>query len=138
MEDEYWVISSNKIDTANLSIANEYLESLKLRKRSQATIEKYKWVINMFLTYNPRRLNELDSDDVLSWLRTDHANNKEKTINLFISVLSGFFRFCLEEEYIEKVLIKSRWRPKIPDSLPGFFDSHELARVKIASEKLWI
>lgn len=138
MRDEYWIIKSTEVESDALVIANEYLKSLKLRNRSTATIDKYRWVIEMFLTYDPKQLNKLEPDDVLNWLRNNHSDKKERTINLFISVLSGFFRFCLEEEYIDKVLIKTRWRPRIPESLPKFLDSHELAKVKLALEKMSI
>lgn len=138
MREEYWIIKSTDIDSNSMKIANEYLRNLKLANKAPATIDKYRWIIEMFLTYCPKQLDELIPDDVLHWLRTDHNDKKEKTINLFITVLSGFFEFCVLEEYINKKLIKTRWRPKIPDSLPKYLDSHELARVKITSETMTI
>nr|WP_240338298.1 tyrosine-type recombinase/integrase [Peribacillus alkalitolerans] len=34
------------------------------------------------------------------------------------------------------MLIKKRWRPKIPQSLPKFLNEQEYARVKLAAEHL--
>lgn len=136
LRDNYWIIESANINPEAKLIANDYLESLKLANKSPATVDKYRWVIEMFLTYAPKPLDELESDDVLKWLNTDHKDKKEKTINLFISVLSGFFKYCLEEDYIKKVLVKHRWRPKIPSSIPKHLDSYEQARVKITAESM--
>lgn len=135
MRDNYWVIESANINPEAKLIANKYLESLKIANKSPATVNKYRWVIDMFLTYAPKQLDELESEDILQWL-TDNKDKKEKTVNLFISVLSGFFKFCLDEEYIEKVLVKHRWRPKIPSSIPKYLDSYEQARIKITAESM--
>lgn len=135
LRDNYWIIESPKINTEAKLIANEYLESLKLANKSPAKVNKYRWVIEMFLIYVYKPLDELESDDVLKWLTTEHKDKKEKTINLFISVLSGLFKFCLDEEYIEKVLVKHRWRPKLSKSLPKYIDKIDLAKVRLEAEK---
>jgi len=90
--------------------------------------------IDIPMITNIKTLSQLNSIDGLKVVCS--TTEKEKTINLFISVLSGFFKFSLEEEYIEKVLVKHRWRPKIPSSIPKYLDSYEQARIKIISESM--
>ncbi len=51
-------------------------------------------------------------------------------------IFSSFLQFCYTEEYIEYVLLKKRWRPKIPKSLPKYLTEAEFDRVKIVSENL--
>lgn len=57
-------------------------------------------------------------------------------MDLFLAALSSFFQFCLAEEHMEHVVIKKRWRPKIPQSLPKFLDEAEYAQVKLTAETL--
>jgi hypothetical protein len=57
-------------------------------------------------------------------------------IDLVLSCLSSFFQFCLEEDYIESMVIKKRWRPKLPQALPRYLNEQESARGKLAAEKL--
>lgn len=63
-------------------------------------------------------------------------SEKARTQELMLAVLSGFFKFCLDEDYIQRTLTKTRWRPKIPQSLPKFLNEHELAQVRIQAEKM--
>lgn len=81
-------------------------------------------------------LVELTSDDVLQWLNAYSEDKKPKTIDLILSVLSSFFKFCLAEDHLDKRVIKKRWRPKIPQSLPKYLTEQEYARVKLATENL--
>lgn len=39
---------------------------------------------------------------------------------------------------MDTIVIKKRWRPKIPQSLPKYLNEHEYARVKLATEQLSI
>lgn len=76
------------------------------------------------------------SDDVRKWLQVWGAGKKESTINLRLSVLTSFFNFCLEEDYLTYEIMKKRWRPKIPRALPKSLNSKELSRLRIAVDKM--
>lgn len=136
MIENYWVIEKENIIPKNKIIANEYLESLKLSNKSEATIYKYRSILQMFLTECTKNLDLLVADDVLNWLNTRYGDKKEKTKDLVLSVLSSFFKFCQAEGYIDRVLTKNRWRPRIPKSMPKYLDDHEVARVKLSAEKM--
>ena len=81
-------------------------------------------------------LKLLTSEDVRKYFNDFSNKKKERTVDAYLSALSSFFQFCLDEEYMENVIIKKRWRPKIPKSLPKYLNEKEFARVKIASENL--
>jgi integrase/recombinase XerD len=81
-------------------------------------------------------LEEIKSEDVLKWLNNFSTDKKPKTVDLFLSCLSSFFNFCLAEDYMDTVVIKKRWRPKIPQALPKFLNDQEYARVKLVAETL--
>ncbi|MTV49611.1 tyrosine-type recombinase/integrase [Heliobacillus mobilis] len=136
MIDTPWCINHSKVLPQTQAAANEYLQSLQVSKRSEATIKKYRSILQRFFIECPKELTDLTPEDILLWLRTTYGEKKERTMELVITVLSNFFTFCLEEEYVHKVLVKSRWRPKIPKSLPKFLNRNELARVKFQADLL--
>ncbi len=132
----YWQSKNEAIPLQTRNILNEYLLSLKLANKAEATIKKYRWVLERFFSECTISLEELTSDDILHWLNEFSEGKKPKTVDLILSVLSSFFQFCLAEEYLENMIIKKRWRPKIPQSLPKYLTEQEYARVKLAAESL--
>lgn len=81
-------------------------------------------------------IDEINQDDILDYIRDKYKDLKESTISLYISILSVFFKFCLAEEYIDKVVVKNRWKPRLPLPIPKYLDGSELAKVKLEAEKL--
>lgn len=136
--DKYWESTLEAIPSRTKAILNEYLLSLKLENKAEATIKKYRWVIERFFLECSIPLETLKSEEVLKWLNEFSEGKKPRTVDLFLSALSSFFKFCLAEEYIESVIIKKRWRPKIPESLPKYLNEQEFARAKLAAEELSI
>lgn len=124
------------IPDATRTILNEYLLSLKLSNKAEATIIKYRSILERFLSDCLVPIEELKPEIVLKWLNEFSVNKKPKSVDLYLSCLSSFFKFCLAEDYMEIVIIKKRWRPKIPQSLPKFLNEHEYARVKQVAESL--
>lgn len=133
---KYWESSNENISIETRRILNEYLLSLKLANKAEATITKYHWILGRFFSECPTPLKILTDEDVLQWLNDFSVGKKPKTIDLFLSCLSSFFNFCLAEDYLEKMVIKKRWRPKIPQSLPRYLSEQDYALVKLAAENL--
>ncbi|RYG71387.1 integrase [Lentibacillus lipolyticus] len=136
MQEKYWVIQNDQIDSCTKDVLNEYLLSLKVANKAEATIDKYRKILEMFFADCQIPLEELASDDVLRWFNNYGKDKKGKTMALILSTLSTFFAFCQAEDYLDRAIIKSRWRPKIPKSLPKYLDDAEVAKVKISSENL--
>ncbi|MEK4023657.1 tyrosine-type recombinase/integrase [Sporosarcina sp. FSL W7-1283] len=133
---KYWVSDHEGIPKETLTIFNEYLLSLKLENKAEATIIKYRNVLRGFLSECTIPLKELTAEIVLKWLNVNSTNKKAGTIIHTHATLTSFFNFCLEEGYMDDVVIKKRWRPKLPHSLPQFLNEQDYTRVKIASELL--
>ncbi|MEH7356678.1 site-specific tyrosine recombinase/integron integrase [Neobacillus drentensis] len=131
---EYW--KSNLEDESTRAVMDEYLLGLKLENKAERTIRNYRWFLERFFTLCTVPLKLLTSEDVRKYLNHFIKGKKERTVDAYLSALSSFLQFCIAEEYIENVVIKKRWRPKIPQSLPKYLDETEFARVKIASENL--
>lgn len=134
--DKYWQSNRGDIPASSKQILNEYLLSLKLENKAMATIIKYRRILEKFLSECTTPLEKLTSDDVRKLLDKFSIDKKEKTIDLFLSALSSFFLFCLAEEHMEHMVIKKRWRPKIPQTLPKYLTEQEYSRIKLAAEAL--
>lgn len=110
--------------------------SLKLANKAVSTITKYKSILEEFLIKCSIPVEKLTSDDVLAWLTDFSIGKSEGTVNFYLSVLTTFFSFCLDEDYMEKTVTKKRWRPKIPLSMPKYLDEHEYSRVIVYLEQV--
>ncbi|WP_242171983.1 tyrosine-type recombinase/integrase [Priestia koreensis] len=136
MQDKYWESSCDAISLSSRQVLNEYLLSLKLENKAVATIIKYRWFLEKFLKDCPPSLEDISSEFIRKWLDVFSIDKKPRTIDLVLATLSSFFTFCLNEEYIENAVMKKRWRPQIPKSLPKYLDDVEYVRVKRVSEYL--
>lgn len=135
-EGKYWISNHEAIPKETREILNEYLLTLKLANKAEATITKYRRILEKFLSECQISLKKLTSDDVSQWLNIFSVDKKPRTVDLFISAFSSFFMFCLDEEYTTTMVMKKRWKPRIPQSLPKYLDQKEYARVKRVSEGL--
>ncbi|ATP40848.1 integrase [Solibacillus sp. R5-41] len=135
-EKKYWISTHEAIPIQTRKILNEYLLSLKLANKAEATISKYRSLLERFCSECLVALDLLTSEDVLKWVNKFSVGKKETTVIIVLSILSSFFKFCLEEDYLEKMLMKKRWGPKVPQPLPKFLTEQEYARVKMAAERL--
>jgi len=135
---KYWISEKDEISKNVKKILNEYLLSLKLENKAEATITSYRLQIEKFLMECNTPLEDLTTEIVRKWLNKYTDGKKPRTVEFVLSSLSSFFRFCLEEEYMDKQIIKNRWRPKIPHSLPQYLTEQEYARVKLEAEGLSI
>lgn len=129
---DYW--KSNLEDEVTRSIMNEYLLSLKLENKSERTVRNYRWFLERFFSMCTIPLNQLTTNEVRKYFLYITNGKREKTVDAYLTALSSFLQFCLAEEYIENVIIKKRWRPKIPKSLPKYLSENEFAKVKITTE----
>ena len=134
--DEYWKSTDICISSKTITILNEYLLCLKLENKAVATITKYKWILERYLRECKLPLIDMTSEDVREWINEFSVDKKTNTIALVLATLSSFFQFCFDEEYIERMIIKKRWRPQLPKSLPNFLDEYEFSRIKLISEQI--
>lgn len=136
MPKEYWKCTVDDISEETRLIINEYLLSLKLANNAENTISTYRKVLENFFRECSLSIKALTSDDLLNWLNEFSQNKKARTVDLYLSTFSSFFDFCFAEDHLEAVIIKKRWRPKIPQALPNYLTEQEYARVKLVAENL--
>ena len=64
----------------------------------------------------------MTSENAREWINDYSIHKKPNTIALVHATLSSFLQFCFDEEYIERLIIKKRWRPQFSKSLPNYLD----------------
>ncbi|MGE7544177.1 tyrosine-type recombinase/integrase [Sporosarcina newyorkensis] len=133
---KYWESNHPDILPENKEKLNEYLLSLKLANKAVSTVSKYRKILEAFLLETPILVEKLTSDDIRKWLNDFSLGKSEGTIIFYLSVITQFFNFCLDEDYMDQTIVKKRWRPKLPHSLPKYLDEHEYARVLLNLEQL--
>lgn len=114
---------------------NELLESfinhLKLKKKSENTIESYKCDLTPFIEYINSLNIEAKDIKVLhleNYLAT--INNKESSMNRYISSLQSFFKYLHKTlEVINENPAYKLVRPKIPKRKPVFLKINEAEKL---------
>ncbi|WP_269819033.1 tyrosine-type recombinase/integrase [Lysinibacillus fusiformis] len=76
------------------------------------------------------------SENVREWINDFSIHKKPNTIALVHATLSSFLQFCFDEEYIERLIIKKRWRPQLSKSIPNYLDEYEFSCIKLIFEQL--
>jgi site-specific recombinase XerD len=112
MKEKYWIIEQENISPKSSEAVNNYLLDMKLAGKSVATIYRYRMILEGFLTECPKDIDQLEPDDVHGWLSVHYGDKKARTYHLVLTILSGFFKFCLGKGYIGRVLTENRWRPR--------------------------
>jgi site-specific recombinase XerD len=133
--DKFWELSNPLPNTINQEKVNDYLLSLKLANRSERSIYVYRNCLKHFFEDRQESYKDISSDTILQWFKSQPANLKETTLKFRLSVLSSFFTFCVQEDYIKRSPIKSRWYPRLPQPLPKYLEKEDIAKMNKQSEE---
>lgn len=131
---KYWISTHDGIPKQTRKILNEYLLSLKLAIKAEATISKYRSYIERFCSECLVELDSLTYEDVLKWVNKFSEGKKYSTVVNVLSILTTFFNFCIGEDYMDKEVMKMRCVPKLSQSLPRFLTDREYYRVILSVE----
>ena len=88
---KYWISTHEGIPIQTRKILNEYLLSLKLANKAEATISKYREYLERFCSECLVDLDSLTSEDVLKWVNEFSVGKKESTVIIVLSILTSFF-----------------------------------------------
>lgn len=133
--EKYWELTVELPNYETHEVINEFLLSLKLANRSPSTVKLYRCFYEKFFTELNKSYKKLTSEEILAWFHEYQKNVKEATLLLKMSVLSSFYKFCVEEEYLGQSPMKSRWFPRLPKSLPKYLEKKEIAKMRQQTEK---
>lgn len=130
----YWELSKDLPNESNQEIIGEFLLSLKVSNRSQNTITTYRHFLEHFFGDMKETYLSLTSNTILEWFKNNGAHFSEATLRLRLSILSSFYKFCINENYIDSSPVKSRWFPRLSQTLPKYLEKDEIAKIRNHSE----
>ncbi|MEH7356681.1 tyrosine-type recombinase/integrase [Neobacillus drentensis] len=133
--EKYWEVKVQLPNIENKRVINEYLLSLKVANRSFYSINNVRYFLQSFFKEQEGLFSSLTSDEIQEWLIQHHKGVKENTIKFHVSALSAFYAFCVEEGYLDKSPVKSRWFPRCPKPIPKYMGKEEIAKIRWISEK---
>lgn len=122
-------------NSLNQEVINEFLLNLSLLNPSHHTLYRYRLFLERFFEYVDKPFSTLTSDEIHNWFLDYGKNLKERTIRVGLSILSSFYKFCVEEEYIDRSPMKKRWYPRVPQSVPKYLEKEEIAITRQHSER---
>ncbi|MCM3491779.1 site-specific integrase [Alkalihalophilus marmarensis] len=134
-KDRYWLLKKRLLNEENHKVINEYLLSMKVTNLSEGTIKKHRYILSRFFIDREETYDTLSPEVIQEWILTQHNVLKESTVVSYLGSISSFYNFCVEEGYIEKSPIKSRWFPRLPRPIPKYLERKELATVRMQTEK---
>ncbi|ARF14899.1 tyrosine-type recombinase/integrase [Sporosarcina ureae] len=104
----------------NEKIKVTFLEEYHTRFSSETT-RSYRISLRQFFTFVSKPYDEIKSQDIRAWLAALEENGlKRRSINLKLSAVRTFYRYCKEENLIKKDPTAVVKAPKPEDSLPYY------------------
>lgn len=131
---EYWKLTKTLPNKVNQDVINEFLLNLKLQNRSDVTIKRYRIFLEHFFAHQEIEFSKLSPEVIIQWFRTHQAHVKESSFRVRLNIISSFFTFCVQEEYLTHSPIKRRWFPRLPQPVPKYIGKEEIAKIRRESE----
>ncbi|WP_163537232.1 tyrosine-type recombinase/integrase [Gracilibacillus sp. YIM 98692] len=133
--EKYWELTKVLPNTTNQEMIEEYLLSLKLLNRSEGTVIQYRRFLEQFFNDVSESFATMSPNTIQQWFENHQAQVKEPTLKMRLSILSSFYTFCVQEGYIDRSPIKTRWFPRLPQSVPKYLEKEGIAKTRKQSEK---
>ena len=111
---------------------NEELQELFLKEHhayfSSETLRTYRRSLKQFFLFCGKGFAEVKASDIRSWLASmEEKGLKQRSIHLKLSALKSFYKYCLEENKLQKNPTLTVTAPKIDDSLPYYLNKRQVA-----------
>jgi len=133
--DQYWEVQKVIPNQETKEVINEFLLNLKIANRSENTITMYRSFLERFFADHNVSFTELTSDDIQNWFNNHSKTISKVSLSPRLSILSSFYKFCVNEEYVEKSPMKTRWFPRLPKPIPKYLEKGDIAKSKMQTEK---
>lgn len=79
-----------------------YLEAKKLEGLSEKTIQNYFYLLRKLVIAFNKRVIDININDLRSFISSEAEGLKQTSINTKVMIVQSFFKWLVEEEYIEK------------------------------------
>jgi site-specific recombinase XerD len=134
--ERFWELNKTLPNRENQEIVNDFLLNLKLANRSEETISAYKAFLIRFFCNVEISYSSMSSEKILEWFLANYSHTKESTYKRYLSILSSFYNYCVQESLIERTPIKKRWFPRLPRPVPKYLGKADIAKIRQESERV--
>ncbi len=115
------------MENENQKVIQAFLLEHKARY-SGSTSRSYNLSLNQFFAFHEKRFDKVMARDIRSWLASlEDEGLKPRSINTKLAALKSFYRYCMEENKLQKDPTKMVRSPKKEDSLPYYLSKRQLA-----------
>lgn len=98
---------------------------------SPETVRAYEFALTQFFTVCEKRVEDVKARDIRNWLDVMiNAGLQPRSIQLKLVALRSFYRYCMEENKINKNPTLKVDTPKKVDSLPYYLSKRQLAMLQ--------
>jgi len=110
----------------NQKMMESFLQEYNARF-SPETLRSYRLAINQFFAFCHRDFDKVRPTDIRAWLAAlEDEGLKPRSIKMKLSAVRSFYRYCMEEDQLEKNPLLNISSPKIDDSLPRYLTQKQL------------
>lgn len=114
----------------NTEIIHQFLLDYEL-KFAKSTVKNYGIMLHQFFNYCPQKYNAVKKEDIRKWLgELNTLGRTPGTIQNKLFALKSFYRYCREENLIEKDPTVNIIAPKRPDRLPVYLHREQIIKLK--------
>ncbi|QPC47558.1 tyrosine-type recombinase/integrase [Mangrovibacillus cuniculi] len=126
----YWKLAVVLPNEETEEIVNDFLLNMKIKNHSKGSIIVYRRFLTHFFSDFTESYKNISSEEIWEWYQRKQNHVKETTLSLRLSILSSFYVFCIQEDYIESSPMKFRWFPRLPQPVPRYLTNGEEAKVR--------
>lgn len=111
-------------------LIDAYVSELKFQQIPKTLYYKRKILMD-FHSYCPKPVVQITKTDILDWLGTFSGSSLEpSTVKKFIGLLKGFFKYCLEEGFIDHDVTKNVKYLKVTNPPPRYLEPREMVLLR--------
>ena len=100
------------------------------------TVKSYSCSLKNFFNFINKSFYEVKRGDIKAWFaELDKRGYKPKTINIRLTAIQSFYKYCVEESLVSKNPALNIEMPKLPDSIPYYLEKPQLAILMEASKE---
>ncbi|MCG7337172.1 tyrosine-type recombinase/integrase [Sporosarcina sp. ACRSM] len=111
----------------NIEIQEAFFMDHQSRFSSETT-RSYKLALQQFFSFCQKNYDQIKAKDIRDWLASmDESGLKPRSIQLKLSAVKSFYRYCLEENKLKSNPTLKVRTPQKVDSLPYYLDKRQLA-----------
>jgi len=119
-----------------INVIDSFSTFLELKGYSSETIKQYCYDIKLFLRHTGKKPWEIEKRDIMSFLvhlKKEH-NYRNTTLYRKLACLKTFYRFLVDNGYVNENVIDKVDRPKLPKRLPTALTREEVEKLLEAAE----